>query len=512
MESTQDLVRRSVRRLQAIFDAEPACVKVVSADGVLLDMNRAGLAMLGATDLSQVAGRQVLDLVHPADRDRYLRTHRVTSAGSPTTCEFRIIGFDGRERVMEAHGVPFDEDPSGDGRSAVLSVTADITQRKNLEEQLRQSQRLEAVGRLAGGVAHDFNNLLTAVLGNTSLAAMTLPQSHPTQQNLAEVRDAAERAAALIQQLLAFSRRQVLSPRVLDINRAVEALVRILPRLIGEDITTPLQLDPALLRVRADSTQLDQVLLNLALNARDAMPSGGTLTIATSNVMLNEPPVADPACFQPGPFVKLTMTDTGRGMDAETCSRVFEPFFTTKESGTGLGLATTYGIVTQSRGFVSVTSEVDRGTTFTIYLPATTELVDETQPPPIPQHLSGGTETVLLVEDALAVRSFAGKTLAVYGYTVLQAGNGDEALQIAASEPFDLLLTDVVMPGMNGIELAARVAAVRPEARVLLMSGYDESRAHGANETDPAPMLRKPFSAAALAHAVRNVLDAPQPH
>jgi PAS domain S-box-containing protein len=493
------------RRVRAIFDAEPACVKVVSADGLLLDMNRAGLGMVGAASLSQMMGRSVLDLVHPADRDQYQAMHARTSAGAASTWQFRIVGFHGRELWMEAHAVPFDEEPPGGGRYSVLSVTADITQRRNLEEQLRQSQRLEAVGRLAGGVAHDFNNLLTAILGNCDLAGMSLAANHPARQNLVEVQDAAERAAALTQQLLAFSRAQVLSPRVLDINRAVEALVTILPRLIGEDVTTQLELAADLHRVRVDATQLDQVLLNLALNARDAMPSGGTLTIRTSNVTLDAPPAAEPATFQPGPYVRVTLTDTGRGMSAATLSRVFEPFFTTKEAGTGLGLATAYGIVAQSRGFISVDSEVDRGTTFTIDFPATTEAVDDPHTEAVPQKPSAGTEVVLLVEDAFPVRALAGRTLRACGYTVLQAANGEEALQIAATQPFDLLLSDVVMPGMNGVELAAEAKRVNPRARVLLMTGYDESRV--ANGAGQVPVLRKPFTATALAQAVRKALD-----
>jgi two-component system, cell cycle sensor histidine kinase and response regulator CckA len=510
-DNEQDIARRTERRLRAIFDAEPACVKIVSADGIILDMNRAGVEMLGAIDLSQIVGRGVLDLVHPADRPRYAHMHRLTSGGSPTTWEFRIIGFHGRELWMEAHSVPFEEEP-GNRPAAVLSVTSDVTERKNLEEQLRQSQRLEAVGRLAGGVAHDFNNLLTAVLGNCNLAALALPEGHPAQENLAEVHDAAERAAALIRQLLAFSRKQALSPRVLDINEAVRALARILPRVIGEDITTELRLDPDLLRVRVDATQLDQVLLNLALNARDAMPAGGTLTIATSNVSLAAAPVAASAHFQPGPYVKLTLSDTGQGMDAVTRDRLFEPFFTTKNSGTGLGLATTYGIVTQSRGFISVDSEPERGTTFTIHLPATTEAVERPQAAaPVLQHVPSGTETVLLVEDAPAVRSFAARTLGAHGYTVLEAASGDEALRVAETRTFDLLLTDVVMPGMNGVELAAHVASVRPAARVMLMSGYDESRSHAPQADETVPFLRKPFNATTLAHAVRTVLDAPRP-
>ena len=507
LNAAQDIVRRSERRLQAIIDAEPACVKIVSADGVLLDMNRPGLEMIGATDVSQVVGRHVSELVHPADRDRYMEMHGRTSSGMPSTWEFRVQGFHGRELWMEAHAVPFAEDPSQGAPAAVLSVTSDHTQRKNLEEQLRQSQRLEALGRLAGGVAHDFNNLLTVVLGNAEIAAQSLATGHPAQESLVEVRDAAERAAALIQQLLAFSRKQALTPRVLDINQAVEALARILPRVIGEDITIRLQLDPDLLHVRADATQLDQVLLNLAANARDAMSAGGTLTITSSHVTLAAPPAPEAAHFQPGPYVKLTFTDTGRGMDPDTRSRVFEPFFTTKDAGTGLGLATAYGIVTQSRGFITVDSEIDRGTTFTIYLPATQEEASRNpQPAASPRQTAGGNETVLLVEDAIAVRSLAARALEAGGYTVLQAANGEQALQIARRQSCDLLLTDVVMPGMNGVELASRLTALSPSARVLLMSGYDESRSRVTAE-QRLPLLRKPFTAASLTQAVRKALD-----
>jgi two-component system cell cycle sensor histidine kinase/response regulator CckA len=512
-----DIVRRSERRLQAIIDAEPACVKLVSAEGVLLDMNRAGLDMLGVESLAQIAGRKVFDIVHPADRQRYLSMHQAASNGARVNFEFRIIGLHGRELWMEAHSVPFDAapfeaDPDRVAPSAVLSVTNDVTQRKKLEEQLRQSQRLEAVGRLAGGVAHDFNNLLTAVIGNCDLATMALPGNHPAQDNLTEVRDAAERAAALIQQLLAFSRKQVLSPRVLDINQAVDVLVKILPRVIGEDITTSLQLDPALLHARVDATQLDQVLLNLALNARDAMPTGGMLMIATSNVDLAFPPIAQPCRFEPGAYVKVTFTDTGTGMDVETRTRVFEPFFTTKDTGTGLGLATVYGIVKQSRGFITVDSEPESGTTFTIYLPATTDAVEKVDQPEPDNTSAVGTERVLLVEDAAAVRAFAERTLAASGYTVLPADNGAEALRIAGLEPFDLLLTDIVMPGMNGVELASQLVAAKPSLRVLFMSGYDEdSRARRGANGHPSPMLRKPFTAGALAHAVRQVLDAERP-
>ena len=508
-KAAEEVVRRSERRLQTIIDAEPACVKLVSPAGTLLDMNRAGLAMVGAGDLDQLVGRSVADLVHPADRDTFLTMHRAASEGSPQRGQFRMTSLQGGERWMDSHAVPFDT-PAADGRSAVLSVTSDITDHKRLEEQLQQSQRLEAVGRLAGGIAHDFNNLLTAILGYCDLAETRLSRESPAQEDLNEIRSAGERAVALTQQLLAFSRKQVMNPRVLNLNDAIRSLVTLLPRVIGEDIVTSAVLDPQLRHVKVDQVQLDQVLLNLAVNARDAMPGGGSLRFATANVHLARAPVQQPCKFEPGPYVMLTVTDGGTGMDAETKARIFEPFFTTKETGSGLGLATVYGIVKQSHGFVLVDTKPGQGTTFTIYLPATSDAPETNVGREVDSSPARGHEVVLLVEDAHAVRHFARRALEAKGYRVVSASHAREALELAGQESdIDLLLTDVVMPGMRGTELATQLVRARPTMRVLYMSGYENATLpNDLHERPPSPLLRKPFTVARLEQAVREVLDA----
>ncbi|MBM3820217.1 MAG: PAS domain S-box protein [Acidimicrobiia bacterium] len=509
-KAAEEALRDSERRLKTIFETEPACVKLVSADGRLLEMNPAGLQMIDADDLSQVIGQEIVNLVHPADRDRFRETIRAASAGEPARAEFRIIGLRGTQRWLETHAVPFDPATAEKGQpSVVLGVTQDVTQRKLLEYELNQAQKLEAVGRLAGGIAHDFNNLLTAILGYADFAAMQLPPKHPVHGELAQIREAGERAVALTAQLLAFSRNQILRPRVMDINETVTGLLKMLPRIIGEHIATSAELDTGLHRVKADPTQLEQVLLNLALNARDAMPDGGALIIRTANVVLQEPPADDPT-FQPGPFVRLSVTDTGTGMDTETEARAFEPFFTTKDvgRGTGLGLSTVYGIVTQSRGYISVATEMGRGTTITIHLPATSEPIERG---PVAQEvqLRGGRETVLLVEDAEAVRELERRTLETSGYRVLVARDGVEAIGIAVQEEgqIDLLVTDVVMPHLTGPQLAAELTVRWPSIRTLYVSGFSEQIPPREAGGHRPRLLKKPFTPARLVDVVRSVLD-----
>ena len=508
----EEALRQSEQRLKTIFETEPACVKLVSADGRLIEMNRAGLQMIDAEDLSQVMGQEIASLVHPADRARFVDAMRAASEGQHTTTEFRVVGLRGTQRWLETHAVPFDRASIAGGHSSVvLGVTHDLTERKLLENELHQSQKLEAVGRLAGGVAHDFNNLMTAILGYCSFAEMQVDRDSPVRAELAQIRAAGERAVALTTQLLAFSRKQILKPRVIDVNETVAGLLSILPRIIGERIATSTELDPELLRVRADPTQLEQVLLNLALNARDAMPEGGSLTIRTANEYLVDSPVAKVREFAPGPFVRLDVIDTGTGMDAETQSRIFEPFFTTKGAGrgTGLGLATVYGIVKQSRGFIVVRTALGHGTTFTIHLPATTAEV-EAVPLPRTAQPRGGEETILLVEDQAAVRDLERRSLEGIGYRVLVAADPIEAIDIAVVEKgkIDLLLTDVIMPHMTGPQLAAEIAVRWPSIRTLFVSGYSEGvpAAPGGRESR---LLRKPFTPAQLVAAVRSALDEP---
>jgi PAS domain S-box-containing protein len=510
-KSAEDVRSHSEERLRTIIEAEPACVKLVSPDGRLLEMNRAGLDMLGADDVTPLLGQPVVDLVHPADREQYLALHQAASRGTSGRSEFRMMPLSGGERWVDSRSVPFPMRAETGGVSAVLSVTGDVTERKLLEQQLRQSQRLEAVGQLAGGVAHDFNNLLTAILGFCDLGMSRLSSRHAAHADLREIRSAADRAVAVTQQLLAFSRKQILRPRVLDVNDAVGRMLTLLPRLMGEDIHISTRLDPELLHVRADPTQLEQVLLNLAVNARDAMPHGGSLRVHTCNIHLDTPPVAQAHVFEPGPYVALTVSDTGSGMDEQTRSRVFEPFFTTKDTGTGLGLATVYGIVKQSRGFIVVDSEPQRGSAFTIYLPATTAPVEEAPAAATAAPATAGTATILVVEDEASVRNFIRRTLELSGYTVLQASDGHEALTICLSGvAVDVLLTDMIMPGISGRQVAAEFRRANPAVRILFMSGYSEETLamRAAGEPGP-PLLQKPFGTTQLVAAIRELLNAP---
>ena len=387
----------------------------------------------------------------------------------------------------------------------------DVTDQRRLQQQLTQSQKMEAIGRLAGGVAHDFNNLLTVITSYSDLVYQDLPPDDPRRDDVDQVRKAADGAAALTRQLLAFSRQQVLEPKVIDLNSVVDNLKKILQRVIGEDVELTTVLAAELAAVKADVSQIEQILMNLAVNARDAMPSGGKLTIETTNADYD--PERQQRSDGSSEFVMLAVTDTGTGMDEATKARIFEPFFTTKQpgKGTGLGLATVYAIVTQAGGFIWVYSELGHGTSFKIYLPqvdavATTAAVARVD-------LPRGTETVLLVEDAAAVRAVARQVLQRQGYNVLEASDGEDALHLAAryQGTIDLVLTDVVMPRAGGRELAERLLTVRRDTRVLYMSGYTDDSVvrHGILEGGVA-YLQKPFSPEGLARKVREVLDAPK--
>jgi two-component system cell cycle sensor histidine kinase/response regulator CckA len=399
--------------------------------------------------------------------------------------------------------------------TGMLGVTRDITVRRKLEEQLQQSQKMEVIGRLAGGVAHDFNNLLTAILGYCELLQGSLRAEDPALQDVAEIKQAGERASHLTRQLLAFSRRQVLQPKSLNLNQVVENLGKMLMRVIGEDIELSILPGSDLGRVMADPGQIEQVILNLTVNARDAMPRGGQLIIKTANVDLDENYAAVHAQVQPGPYVLLSVSDTGCGMDAATRSHIFEPFFTTKETGkgTGLGLSTVYGIIRQSGGYIWVYSEPGQGTTFKIYLPrgaaAAAPLLLEHQTPETSRQ---GYETILLVEDEGLVRQVARRILKSSGYTVLEARNGKEALHIYEQHPgpIHLMLTDLVMPDLNGRELANQLASRHPEMKVIFMSGYADNGIMDKNLSAPGVVyIQKPFEAHVLTRKVRELLDAP---
>jgi two-component system, cell cycle sensor histidine kinase and response regulator CckA len=393
-----------------------------------------------------------------------------------------------------------------------LREKAERVARRRLEEQLQQSQKMEAVGRLAGGVAHDFNNLLTIITGYSQLILDRLPADDSMRAQVSQIKEAGDRAASLTRQLLAFSRKQVLEPRVLDLNDVVSGIYKMLRRLIGEDIDLVTILFPGLPRVKADPGQIEQVIMNLAVNARDAMPQGGKLTIETSSVDLGEDSSNNRLLITPGPYAMLAVSDTGVGMSLEVKSRVFEPFFTTKEQGkgTGLGLAMVYGIVKQSGGYIWVYSEQGKGTTFKIYLPQAGEPGGKTKRTDECVRPAGGSEVILVVEDNLSVRTLVRSVLAACGYTLLEASDSEDALKVIESHngPIHLLLTDVVMPRMSGPDLAARLLPRHPETKVLYMSGYTDNAVvrHGILDAGTY-FLQKPFIPETLTQKIREALD-----
>jgi two-component system, cell cycle sensor histidine kinase and response regulator CckA len=401
--------------------------------------------------------------------------------------------------------------------AAYLEVFAeDVTEKRMLERQLQVAQKMEAVGRLSGGIAHDFNNLLGVIIGYSQVLKKRLDVSSPLWEHAEEIEKAGRRAASLTRQLLAFSRQQVLAPTVLNLNALLADMGKMIPRLIGEDLELALQLDSEIGRVKADQSQIEQVVMNLVVNARDALPDGGKLVIQTANVALDEEFTRHHPGSRVGSYVMLSVTDNGVGMNPETLAHLFEPFFTTKErgKGTGLGLATVYGVVKQSDGYISVESELGKGSSFKVYLPRIEEAVSVAAPAAPPAESFRGAETVLLVEDADALRKLAHALLEQNGYRVLEAENGPAALKIAEEkrETIHLLLTDVIMPGMNGRALAKRLTAMQPGLKVLYMSGYTHSAIADHGVLEPGTyLLNKPFTEEALIQKVREVLDADAP-
>jgi signal transduction histidine kinase len=400
--------------------------------------------------------------------------------------------------------------------SRAIRESEQQAERLRLEGQVRQAQKMEAIGRLAGGIAHDFNNLLTAILGYAEVALSGLEEEHPQRSSIQEVLNAGQRASSLTRQLLAFSRKQVLSPKVLSLNQIVADIEKMLRRIIGEDIQFVITLDPQLGNVKADPGQVEQVIMNVALNARDAMPQGGQLTIETRNVDLDESFVCQFPGARAGAHVMLSLGDTGRGMDAETLAHIFEPFFTTKEQGkgTGLGLSTVYGIVRQSEGLINVRSEPGRGATFEICLPRVHEARDTRKRVRVDSPAAKGSETILVVEDSDPVRELILGMLREKGYNVLAASDGDEALEMAEKHEgaIHLLVTDVVMPRLGGPELAQRLLKDRPGMSVLFMSGYTDKGIVFGSEIEPdRDFLQKPFTTGELARRVRGILDSTRP-
>ena len=454
-------------------------------------------------------GRPFIPLLTVDDPAAAFAKLQQLGSGPYEPLECRLVTQSGQSRWIRVSSRPIATDAAPAGFRGVIT---DITEHKKLELQLQQSQKMEAIGQLAGGIAHDFNNILTGIIGYSALLLDDPGLDPELRASIGEIRDAGQRAATLTRQLLAFSRRQMLQPRAVNLNQLVADMDKMLRRLIGEDIHLMLALEPGLASVRADPGQLEQVIMNLAVNARDAMPRGGRLTLETSSAQLDEHYTQNLVGVPPGPYVRLAVSDTGCGMDAETQSHIFEPFFTTKGvgQGTGLGLSTVYGIVKQSNGHIAAYSEPGVGTTFKIYLPPVNEPGEASAHSAESGELPAGTETILLVEDNDIARKIAQKILEQYGYTVLVADDGASAMRVCDryTGRIHLMLTDVVMPNMSGTELAAQVATIRPEMRILFMSGYTDDAILRHGGPGRRALLEKPFTTASLTRKVREVLDA----
>jgi PAS domain S-box-containing protein len=499
----EDALRKSEAHYRTVLEHIGDAVFIADPDGRYVEVNPRACELTGYSR-DELLRLSSADTYPPDQRADAAARLRDVGVGASPIFERQALRKDGTVITVEvsARTLP-------DGR--LLATARDITERRQLETQLRQAQKMEAVGRLAGGVAHDFNNVLTAIFGYVDLLREELPPGSPADSDLAEVRKAAERAAGLTRQLLAFSRQQVLEPIVLELNDLVEEFEKMLHRVIGEDVALRLALGKDAGNVRADPGQLQQVIMNLVVNARDAMPTGGSIILETSNADLTEQYAELHQPVVPGRYVMLAVSDTGMGMTPEIRARIFEPFFTTKEKGkgTGLGLSTVYGIVKQSGGYIWVYSEVGRGTTFKTYLPRVDAPAEQVTKPKESLSLAG-TETILLAEDDAILRPLARELLRKLGYTVLEGEDAASALAAARAHPgpIHLLVADVVMPGPSGRELARRLAETRPEIRVLYISGYtDDAIVHHGMLEPGLSFLQKPFTPAVLARKVREVLD-----
>ena len=513
----EEALRRSEARSRSLILSAAFGICRCTLGGRFLDVNPALITMLGhgsVEDLLQLNVRREV-FVNSRELDRLAEDYRY--AGSLNGVEVQWKRKDGRVIIVRLSGCAASSTDEP-GEVVLELIAEDITDRRQLEEQLRQAQKMDAVGRLAGGVAHDFNNLLMVINGYTEVLLEQLEKASPMHHKVQSIQQAADRAATLTRQLLAFSRKQLLELKVIDVNTVIGDMERLLRPLIGENIELVTRLSTQTGHTRADAGQLEQVIMNLVVNAKDAMPEGGKLTVKSSDVTVRQNFSAH-GFIQPGRYAVISVADTGHGMDTETQSRIFEPFFTTKEKGkgTGLGLSTVYGIVKQSSGYVFAESELGAGTTFYVYLPRVEESAEELSPAQSQQNDAGGCETVLLVEDEESVRELVRLTLASRGYQVLEAENGESGLRIAESfkEHIDILITDVVMPGMGGRELARKLLLLRPAISVLYLSGYTEDAVVTRGALGPrTAFLQKPFTLQNLAKKVREVLhskSAPPP-
>jgi two-component system, cell cycle sensor histidine kinase and response regulator CckA len=514
LKKTLETLAQSEARLRRVVEKAPEAI-IVEIGRVVRYANPAAVELIGAKTESEVLGLNMLDFTHPEERDQVVRRSAMVASGhSVPVAQRRIMSFQGEWKYVEASAAPIEYE----GEAASLVFFRDVTERHKgeaekaaLEAQLAQAQRLESIGRLAGGVAHDFNNHLTVINGYCDMLLAQLDAGDPVRESITEIRAAGERAAGLTGQLLAFSRKQVIEPAPVGLNEAIADATRMIRRLIGEDVEMVTRMEPACPVIMADKGQLDQILLNLAVNARDAMPNGGVFTLQTGAVEIDAYYAAHHPEAREGSFATLTVSDNGIGMSRDVAGQIFEPFFTTKKAGagTGLGLSTVYGIVRQAGGWIRVYSEPGMGATFAMYFPRVDAVAETSSAEGNGEAALGGSETILVVEDQQDVRRLTIAALGRIGYRTIEACDGADAIRKASEfeDGIDLLLTDVVMPGMSGIELADRLAQLRPSTRVLYTSGYTEE-AIGSNRmlTSDCLYLAKPFTAAQLASKVRDAL------
>ena len=511
-ENAVEVRHRTQSTLRTLIESLPMGLIIANEAGLITDLNESSLRMFGY-GREELLGQSIETLLpvrlrnsHQGHRASYIKNPHARPMG----LGMELFGRrkDGTEFPVEVSLGPL----AGKGRTLVSATIVDITERKRMEQQLRLAQRMEAIGQLAGGIAHDFNNLLAVIMGSADILVDALPRGDPLGRKVEMIRSAGSSAADLVRQLLAFSRQQMVQPLVLNVAKIIERTRAMLQRIIGEDIEFRVFVEDTVGSIKADPGQIEQVLLNLAANARDAMPKGGRLTISASNVELDAADKKKHDPVVPGPYVMLAIEDTGCGMDLKTQARIFDPFFTTKElgKGTGLGLATVYGIVKQTGGYIWVYSEVGQGTIFRVYLPRIDKPAQPVEREPSEMQALQGSETILLAEDSESLREMAQEYLESIGYTVLAAVSGEKALQWAKDfqGPIHLLLTDVVMPEMSGPELANQMASLRPGVKIIFTSGYTDDAIARQGILDPnVAFIQKPFRPKALAKKIRQVLN-----
>jgi len=510
MKSAEEQLETSERYLRSIIETEPECVKLLSRDGTLLAMNPAGLEMIEANAADMVIGKSVYSLVSPEYRDSFKEFVEGVCGGSKGSCEFEIVGLKGTRSRLESYAVPFYDEKNR--KFAMLAVTRDVTQSRKLEEQLSQAAKMEAIGTLTGGIAHDFNNLLTVIMGYGEILEDEMDPSDRLRSYVEQILAASRKGSRLIDSLLAFSRKQAIHARAVEVTDIIQSAEQLLTRLIGRDVELKMRLADETLTILADPAQIERILINLASNARDAMPDGGVLTITTKRVELDDDFTSARGYGKAGDYAVITVADTGTGMDEGTRDRLFEPFFTTKGTGkgTGLGLSIVYGIIRQHNGYIDVYSEPGKGSSFNVYLPLVMDQIRTEETVPHPRSPRRGTETILLAEDDDTVRRLARSLLEKYGYKVIEALDGEDAVEkfMANKDMVSLLLFDVVMPRKDGKEAYESIKKIRPDVKVIFASGYPrDTLSEKVNLGDDLEIISKPVSPAELMKKVREVLD-----